>query len=138
MEVESEEEMPSSKRHRNKDQETRREEEHIREKEMEALAPTMSKPADFERALLAEPNNSILWIDYMTHYTRSTDIDSARRVAERAIKSINFREEDEKYNIWVAWLNLEYQYGSMTKLEEVFKRAVQESKVNIVLMIRYL
>jgi rRNA biogenesis protein RRP5 len=51
-----------------------------------------------------------------------TEIDKARAVSERAVKTINFREEQEKFNVWVARLNLENLYGSretlMSKLEE--------------------
>ena len=35
----------------------------------------------------------------------------------------------EKYNVWAAYLNMEYKYGTKDTLEAVFKRAVQESKV---------
>ena len=51
----------------------------------------------------------------------------ARRVAERAILKINFREEQEKLNIWSAWLNLEYKFGTPSSLESVLARATQES-----------
>ena len=35
---------------------------------------------------------------------------AARQVADRALKTINFREEQEKFNVWVARLNLENLY----------------------------
>jgi hypothetical protein len=35
----------------------------------------------------------------------------------------------EKYNVWIALLNLEHKYGSMETLEKAFARAVAESKV---------
>ena len=54
-----------------------------------------------------------------------TEIDKARAVSERAVKTINFREEQEKFNVWVARLNLENLYGSretlMSKFEEACK-----------------
>lgn len=51
-------------------------------------------PKDFERLLLAEPNSSYLWIQYMAYHLKSADVESARGVAERALKSISFREEE--------------------------------------------
>ncbi len=38
-----------------------------------------------------------------------------------------FREEQEKLNIWVAYLNLENMYGTHESLMETFDRAVKEN-----------
>ena len=65
----------------------------------------------------------------MSLHMLAADIEAARRVGLRALKMISFREEDEKYNVWVALLNLEHKYGSMPSLEALFKRAILESKV---------
>jgi rRNA biogenesis protein RRP5 len=56
------------------------------------------------------------------------DIDAARAIAERALRTIDFREEEEKMNVWIAFVNLEHKYGSMDTLNAVFKRAVAESR----------
>jgi hypothetical protein len=48
-------------------------------------------PADFERLVLASPNSSFVWIKYMAHHIQLGDMDSARKVAQRAIDSINYR-----------------------------------------------
>ncbi|KAK4692586.1 rRNA biogenesis protein RRP5, partial [Lecanoromycetidae sp. Uapishka_2] len=81
--------------------------------------------ADFERLLLGQPNSSILWLSYMAFQLELSEVAKAREVAERALKSINIREETEKLNVWVALLNLENTYGSEESLEEVFRRACQ-------------
>lgn len=81
--------------------------------------------ADFERLLLGQPNSSILWLSYMAFQLELSEVTKARELAERALKTINIREETEKMNIWVALLNLENTYGSDESLEEVFKRACQ-------------
>ncbi|KAF8821185.1 pre-rRna processing protein [Cardiosporidium cionae] len=60
---------------------------------------------------------------YMTYHLQLQELDKARRIAERALQTISFREEDEKYNIWVAYLNMECTYG--TNLTAVFSRAIQ-------------
>lgn len=79
--------------------------------------------SDFERLLLGQPDESSLWIQYMAFQMKTSDLGSAREVAERAIKTINIREETEKLNVWIAYLNLEVAYGTDETVEEVFKRA---------------
>lgn len=81
--------------------------------------------ADFERLLLGQPNSSVLWLSYMAFQLELSEIDYAREIAERALKTMNMREQEEKLNVWVALLNLENTYGSEDSLEDVFKRACQ-------------
>ena len=81
--------------------------------------------SDFERLLLGQPNESGLWIQYMAFQLQLGEVQKARDVAERALRSIHIRELDEKANVWIAWLNLEVEYGEEEKVEEVFKRACQ-------------
>lgn len=40
----------------------------------------------------------------------------APAVHRRALKSINYREEGEKFNVWVAYLNLENLHGNPPKV----------------------
>nr|XP_033796509.1 protein RRP5 homolog isoform X2 [Geotrypetes seraphini] len=83
---------------------------------------------DFDRLVLGSPSSSILWLQYMVFHLHATEIDKARAVAERALKTISFREEQEKLNVWVALLNLENMYGTEDTLMKVFERAVQYSE----------
>ncbi|XP_078079096.1 protein RRP5 homolog isoform X2 [Mustelus asterias] len=83
---------------------------------------------DFDRLVLSSPNSSIIWMQYMAFHLHATEIEKARAVAERALKTISFREEQEKLNIWVAFLNLENLYGTEELLMKVFERAVQYSE----------
>ncbi|XP_006273719.2 protein RRP5 homolog [Alligator mississippiensis] len=80
---------------------------------------------DFDRLVLSNPNSSILWLQYMAFHLQATEIEKARAVAERALKTISFREEQEKLNVWGALLNLENMYGTEETLMKVFERAVQ-------------
>ncbi|XP_066549502.1 protein RRP5 homolog [Amia ocellicauda] len=80
---------------------------------------------DFDRLLLSSPDSSLLWLQYMAFHLQATEIEQARAVAERALKTISFREEQEKLNVWVALLNLENLYGTVESLQKVFDRAVQ-------------
>ena len=81
--------------------------------------------ADFERLLLGQPNSSVLWLSYMAFQLELGEVEKARKVAERALKTINMREQEEKLNVWVALMNLENTYGNGESLEDVFKRACQ-------------
>lgn len=81
--------------------------------------------ADFERLLMGQPNSSVLWLSYMAFQLQMSEVPKAREIAERAIRTINLREETEKMNVWVALLNLENTYGNDESLEEAFQRACQ-------------
>ncbi|XP_026706791.1 protein RRP5 homolog isoform X1 [Athene cunicularia] len=103
-----------------------------KEKELCKLEAALMDPSrqpqsadDFDRLVLSSPNSSILWLQYMAFHLQATEIEKARAVAERALKTICFREEQEKLNVWVALLNLENMYGTAETLMKVFERAVQ-------------
>ncbi|XP_029466152.1 protein RRP5 homolog [Rhinatrema bivittatum] len=105
------------------------------EKELCKVEATLMDPTcqpqtadDFDRLVLGSPNSSILWLQYMAFHLHATEIEKARAVAERALKTISFREEQEKLNVWVALLNLENMYGTEDALMKVFGRAVQYSE----------
>lgn len=52
-------------------------------------------------------------------------IESARRVAERAVKSVSISNEEDKFNIWVAYMNLENNFGTKDTMQSVIKRALE-------------
>lgn len=52
-------------------------------------------------------------------------IESARRVAERAVKSVSISNEEDKLNIWVAYMNLENNFGTKDTMQGVVKRALE-------------
>ncbi|KAG5439396.1 hypothetical protein PCANB_001970 [Pneumocystis canis] len=82
-------------------------------------------PIDFERLLLGSPNSSYIWIKFMAFYVQLSEFDKAREIGERALRSINYRDEKEKFNIWIALMNLENTFGTDESLNEVFKKACQ-------------
>ncbi len=53
-----------------------------------------STPADYERLALASPSSSFVWIKYMAFHISLGDIDAARKVAQRALETINYRWVD--------------------------------------------
>lgn len=86
---------------------------------------TPQSSADFERLLLSSPNSSFLWIQFMSFQLQLSEIEKARETGRRAILTINFREEQERLNVWIALLNLENSYGTEQTLDAVFKEAAR-------------
>jgi rRNA biogenesis protein RRP5 len=80
---------------------------------------------DFERLLLSSPNSSYLWLQFMAFQLQLSEIEKAREIGRRALKAINFREEQERLNVWIALLNLETSYGTEASLDAVFKEAAR-------------
>ncbi|KAK4505327.1 hypothetical protein PRZ48_003290 [Zasmidium cellare] len=81
--------------------------------------------SDFERQLLGQPNNSGLWIQYMAFQLQLSEIEKSREIAQRALRTIPIRETEEKANVWIAWLNLEVEYGDDDTVDAVFNQACQ-------------
>uniref|UniRef100_A0A3B3ZW78 S1 motif domain-containing protein n=1 Tax=Periophthalmus magnuspinnatus TaxID=409849 RepID=A0A3B3ZW78_9GOBI len=119
-------EEPQKKTRHELEQEKKEAEKALVKRELELMDPNLRPEDDaaFERLLLASPNSSLLWLQYMAHHLQATQIEQARTVAERALKTISF-EEQEKLNVWVALLNLENMYGTAESLKKVFERALQ-------------
>eukprot|EP01028_Stygiella_incarcerata_P008736 TRINITY_DN389_c0_g1_i2.p1 TRINITY_DN389_c0_g1~~TRINITY_DN389_c0_g1_i2.p1 ORF type:complete len:1647 (-),score=558.97 TRINITY_DN389_c0_g1_i2:437-5377(-) len=104
----------------------------VMEEERDSVVPT--SPEDFDRLLLTSPNASYLWIQYMAFYIGRSQIEGARRIAKRAIEIISIREEEEKRNVWFAWLNLESQHGTEDSLEQTFRECEFEGLVAVSLI----
>eukprot|EP00958_Prasinococcus_capsulatus_P013529 scaffold1399_cov410-Prasinococcus_capsulatus_cf.AAC.8 len=81
---------------------------------------------EYEKLCMASPDSSFIWIKYMAFLLSLSEVEQARRVAERALQTIGFREEGEKLNVWVALLNLENMHGTPPDeaVLAVFQRAL--------------
>ena len=88
---------------------------------------TPESNADFERLLLGSPNSSYLWIQFMSFQLQLSEVEKAREIGRRALKAINFREEQEKMNVWIGLLNLENVYGNDETMEATFKDAARHN-----------
>ncbi|KAL1281885.1 hypothetical protein QQF64_000688, partial [Cirrhinus molitorella] len=118
---------PVKKTRKELKEEQQKEEQRLSKLEAE-LMDTSVRPDNtvaFERLLLSSPDSSLLWLQYMAFHLQATQIEQARAVGERALKTISFREEQEKLNVWMGMLNLENMYGTQESLQKVFERAVQ-------------
>jgi rRNA biogenesis protein RRP5 len=80
---------------------------------------------DYERLLVADKDQSYLWIQYMAMILDKLDIEAARRIAQRAIKSVSMSNDADKLNIWIAYMNMESQFGTQESLEQVVKQALE-------------
>ena len=63
---------------------------------------------------MSSPNSSFLWVKYMAFQLSLAEFDQARAVAERALKSIHFREEKEKFTIWYVAGKVVLRIGTST------------------------
>jgi rRNA biogenesis protein RRP5 len=61
----------------------------------------------------------------MAFILEKLDMEAARRVAKRAVKSVSIGNEADKLNIWIAYMNMESQFGTQETLEEVVKGALE-------------
>ncbi|KAK2985370.1 hypothetical protein RJ640_029327 [Escallonia rubra] len=115
----------------------------IRAAEERLLEKDIPRTADeFEKLVRSSPNSSFVWIKYMAFMLSLADVEKARSIAERALRTINIREETEKLNIWVAYFNLENEYGNPPEeaVVNLFKRALQycdPKKVHLALLGMY-
>lgn len=103
----------------------RKREEFVRDEtaNLQTCLPQSAK--DFERLLVSTPNSSILWMNYMAFQLQLGEIDGAREIARRGLKTIPQQEEEERMNVWVALLNLEAQFGTPESTEVTFREAQQ-------------
>lgn len=109
----------------NTDKKRRKAKKQVEDKTAEINSRAPQSVSDFERLLVGNPNSSILWMNYMSFQLQLGEIEKSREIAERALKTINYRDEQEKLNIWIAILNLENSFGTDESLAEAFKRSVQ-------------
>ncbi|KAJ3655566.1 hypothetical protein Zmor_014689 [Zophobas morio] len=105
----------------------KKEEERIAKIEQQLIDTSISPQSaeQFDRMLLANPNSSELWLQYISMHVAATELDKARSVGRRAIETINMTLVKEKFNIWVALLNLENMYGTKESFEKLFEEAVK-------------
>ena len=76
---------------------------------------------EFERLVVSSPDASLVWVQYMALVMESGELETARSIAKRALERINFRLEEERLNIFLAWLNLENSFGTEEAMAGVLK-----------------
>lgn len=115
-------------------EEKKREDKIRREEERLLENDTPQTTEEWDKLAISSPQNSFVWVGYMTFHLMSSETELARAVAERALKTIDFSEEKERWNIWVSLLNLESKFGDEHSLVKTMGRACQHNdplKVNL-------
>eukprot|EP01001_Neometanema_parovale_P005990 NODE_2380_length_1434_cov_148.459191_g2263_i0.p1 GENE.NODE_2380_length_1434_cov_148.459191_g2263_i0~~NODE_2380_length_1434_cov_148.459191_g2263_i0.p1 ORF type:complete len:375 (-),score=89.85 NODE_2380_length_1434_cov_148.459191_g2263_i0:108-1232(-) len=101
------------------------------EKEVDALEQaradgnTPTTPEGFRLLLISSPNCSFTWCQFMAFWILRGEIEKARNVAEQGLKTINFKESKELFNLWTAYINLESEHGTAESASTVFHRAAK-------------
>ncbi|KAI3794742.1 hypothetical protein L1987_37379 [Smallanthus sonchifolius] len=113
---------------RTKKKEMEEREREIRAAEDRLLQKDVPRTADdYEKLTRSSPNSSFIWLKYMEFLLSLNEVEKARSMAERALRTINIREESEKLIIWMAYFNLENEFGNPPEdaVVKVFQRALQ-------------
>ncbi|KAF9593318.1 hypothetical protein IFM89_021487 [Coptis chinensis] len=98
--------------------------------EQRLLEKDIPRTADeFDKLVRSSPNSSFLWIKYMAFMLSLGEIENARAIAKRALATISFREEAEKLNVWVAYFNLENEYGNPPEVKNILSTVLLSVKV---------
>ena len=85
---------------------------------------TKIKKMEFEKAILQNPNSSEAWIRLIAFTAEHQSLEMARQEAERSLEVVNFRNDNERLNLWKAFINLEYYFGDLSTLQDVGRRAM--------------
>lgn len=78
---------------------------------------------DFERLIIGNPDSGKLWTMYMAMRIAETDVVAARRIADRALRTINHRMQSERIRVWLSLIDLELTYSAETVANECIERA---------------
>ena len=101
----------------------------IREKEKEdnqdSYLVNPQSVEDFEKLILSDINNSVNWIKYASYILDKINLNSSRKIFERATKAIDITNLKEKLNIWIAFINLEYTYGDNEHYKSTVEKALE-------------
>ncbi|CAD8043733.1 unnamed protein product [Paramecium primaurelia] len=114
------EDVEEEEDHKDQEIEEENDQEEIREE-----VQNLESRAEYEKKILINPNSSVIWIEFVAYAAENEGIESARNIIERALRVINFSNELERLNLWTAYLNLEFNFGSEDNLISVFKRGCQ-------------
>ncbi|KAH0796063.1 rRNA biogenesis protein RRP5 [Histomonas meleagridis] len=108
-------------------------EEQITQLEAKQLNPTAPKTVEeFNQLLFAAPNSSYLWVKFIEFYFENGQIEEAKQTAERALDKLPIGDIEEKYNIWITYINLIIlttpNENFMKEVKPIIQKAAQSSK----------
>jgi rRNA biogenesis protein RRP5 len=79
----------------------------------------------YEKMIVPSPDNSFLWIHYISHVLKKKGYDDAKILCERAVKTMDITNLKEKLNLWIAYMNLESRFGSEKEFQKIVKRGLK-------------
>jgi len=130
-EEDSDDEGPTSRTRKRKEKQRQQQqrEAEIREREAQAMGEDRAPETvdDFEKVLLSHPDSAFAWIKLMAFHMSLTEFEKARAVAQRAIDTIKSNEEQERLQVWGAWMNLENSYGEEGALDKLVQLAANSA-----------
>ncbi|XP_055926112.1 protein RRP5 homolog isoform X1 [Argiope bruennichi] len=85
----------------------------------------MKSFSEVESLIAKFPNSSKAWMLGAVNYLKYGDVNKAKVLLQRGIKTINFREDEEKLNLWKALMNLEAYHVSREALLATFEEALK-------------
>ena len=106
----------------------------LREEMAGGAARVPESVAEFEELVAQRPESSYLWMRFMAFALGAGDISLSRKVAERALAAVPLEETDERFNLYIARLNLEKQHGDAASMRDVIAEACQRSDEKRVLV----
>lgn len=97
----------------------------IREHEIGKKIGEYNSVEDYEKLILSDTQNSYYWIQYAAFILDNLGMDSARKIIERAVQTIDISNLKDKMNLWIAYMNLENTYGKPDNFKSVVERALE-------------
>lgn len=81
-----------------------------------------------QKEILKNPNESKGWLDLIRYVGLNQGVLKAMAKTDKALNSINYSHEGEKFKIWQAKLNLSYFFCEGEQFQEVFHQAMSANK----------
>jgi rRNA biogenesis protein RRP5 len=138
-EIEAEEDEATEKHNKHKSSKKRtkehlKEELKIRQKEtnLTQQIEEIESVEKYEKQILSDPNNSIYWIQYAAYILDKLNLSSARKIFERALETIDIAKSKDKYQIWVAYMNLENTYGTQDTFKKIVERSLEVNEKKLI------
>ena len=91
------------------------------------MGPCEGQKRAAKKLVAQSPESSYLWVRYMAFALGTGDASLARRIVERALASVPLEETSERFNLFVARLNLEKQHGDAASMKAAVMEACARS-----------
>lgn len=87
----------------------------------------------FEKQLLTAPNDSEIWIQFVSFTLENDSVEAARKLIERALVVVNFTQYADKENLWKCLVNMEFSFGDADSLKNALNRSTNACDAQIMI-----